>query len=365
MSSDMNNLLALMAQMSKQGKSNLSGMSSMTNFMDNPWIGLLTGTFDPLSQQSQQDIPESTLYNGIISDPTSPLTLQRVAQAIFEENQPVLKVQNEINSMVEDGIYSKDELKSWASQLAAEKADVDKAKTTSSKNNMFAKAGLPNVTEQYSDNPSLAPFSDEARNFMSTLGNQASSMRGEAKSSIKNMAGQNKKLSDQNLNVDEINKLIKQNAKGFVKKTGGSTFGFSALKRVFGGDDTKYKKLDDGTIVGTKPSTSKEDSKQSRSKFETEDKRLKSLLAKAGEYEKKYGKGKKAPVNATYGDLSNPENLAKYFEIQSKIQTANQLDKRASDYGGSVISDAERSGRNPLMDQMAQRMLAIRLAMGQ
>lgn len=370
---DINPLLQMML-LSKQGKSNMGDMSSMINFLDNPWLGILTGSYDPLSQQSQQDIPTSETYDYIANDPNSPLALKRVAQMVVEENLPVHVVKNEIKNMKIDGGYSTDELNDVANKLVSERADVAKAKDSSAKSNMFSKAGFPNYTEQYSDNPELAPFDPEARKYMSSLSDQASSLRGQADFDTRNIAGQNKKLAAQNLNAEQIQKLLKQNAKEMLrgpnvnsrisKENLSRMLPFQTIGRIFdnpfNNDEPFFSKK--GTLLDKSGRGANEQQVKDNQKKE---KQLKSQLAKAKAYEKKYGKGSKAPVNEVYGDLRDPANLAKYFEIQSKIQTANQLERQAKEYGGSVISKAEQQGRTPFMDQLTQRMLATRLTTGQ
>lgn len=371
---DINPLLQMML-LSKQGKSNMGDMSSMINFLDNPWLGILTGSYDPLSQQQQQeDIPSSPNYDYIASDPNSPLTVKRVAQMVVEEGLPIHVVQNEIKGMRNEGGYGQDELKSLANTLVSERANVAKAKESSAKSNMFSKAGFPNYTEQYSDNPELAPFNPEARKYMSTLAQQASSLRGQADFDTRKNARQNEKLAAQNLNAEEIQKLLKQNAKEMLrgpnknsrisKENLSRMLPFQTIGRIFdnpfNNDEPFFSKK--GTLLDKSGRGANE---QQVKDYQKKEKQLKSQLAKAKAYEKKYGKGSKAPVNEVYGDLRDPENLAKYFEIQSKIQTANQLERQAKEYGGSVISNAEQQGRTPFMDQLTQRMLATRLTTGQ
>jgi hypothetical protein len=369
---DINPLIQMML-LSKQGKNNMGDMSSMVNFLDNPWLGILTGSYDPLTQQQQQDVPASETYDYIASDPNSPLALKRVAQMIVEENLPVHVVKNEIKNMKIDGGYNQDDLNEVANKLVSERADVAKAKNSSAKNNMFSKAGFSDYTEQYSDNPELAPFNPEARNYMSSLAQQASSLRGQADFDTKNIAGQNKKLAGQNLNAEQIQKLLKQNAKEMLRGPNANSriskenlsrmLPFQTIGRIFdnpfNNDEPFFSKK--GTLLDKSGRGANEQQVKDSMKKEKE---LKSQLAKAKAYEKKYGKGSKAPVNEVYGDLRDPKNLAKYFEIQSKIQTANQLERQAKEYGGSVISNAEQQGRTPFMDQLTQRMLATRLTTG-
>jgi len=192
------------------------------------------------------------------------------------------------------------------------------------------------------------------------LANQASSMRSEANLSTRNMAGQNKKLAKKNLSVPEIQKLLDdvQNEKYNLEDQTAwwspqaainDIAPLSVLKGVFRNPFKKHENKD----------------KKLKSELNAQEEALKKKLSQAKVAEKKFGKGQKAPVNEVYGDLSDPKNLAKYFEIQSKIQTANQLEKQASDYGGSVISRAEQEGRTPFMDQYAQRALALRMLTGQ
>jgi len=369
---DINPLIQMML-LSKQGKNNMGDMSSMVNFLDNPWLGILTGSYDPLSQQQQEDVPASETYDYIASDPNSPLALKRVAQMVVEENLPVHVVKNEIKNMKIDGGYSQDELNDVANKLVSERADVAKAKSSSAKNNMFSKAGFSDYTEQYSDNPELAPFNPEARNYMSSLAQQVASLRGQADFDTKNIAGQNKKLAEQNLNAEDIQKLLKQNAKEMLRGPNKNSriskdnlsrmLPFQTIGRIFDNpfnNDEPFFSLK-GTLLDKSGRGANEQQVKDAMKKE---KQLKSELAKAKAYEKKYGKGSKAPVNEVYGDLRDPKNLAKYFEIQSKIQTANQLERQAKEYGGSIISNAEQQGRTPFMDQLTQRMLATRLTTG-
>lgn len=373
---DINPLLQMML-LSKKGKSNMGDMSSMANFLDNPWLGILTNSYDPLSQQQQQeDMPSSETYDYIASDPNSPLAAKRVAQMVFEENLPIHVVKNEIKKMNIDGGFGTEEMESLANTLVSERADVAKAKSSSAKNNMFSKAGFSNYTEQYSDNPALAPFNPEARNYMSTLAQQAASLRGQADFDTKNIAGQNKKLASQNLNSDQIKALMKQTGKERMKAGSNSRFDgllddmlpFGVIQKVF--DNPFNNEGPFFSLEGTGLDRSAKNELRGKNRKEIQDvikkeKELKSALAKAQSYEKKHGKGSKAPINEVYGDLRDPNNLAKYFEIQSKIQTANQLERQAKEYGGSVISNAEQQGRTPFMDQLTQRMLATRLTTGQ
>jgi hypothetical protein len=347
MSNDMNNLLALMAEMSKKGKSNLTGMSSMVNFMDNPFIGMLTGTYNPLSQQSQVNIPESVLYNDIVNDPNAPLTLKRVAQGIVEEGQPVLKIQNEINSMVDDGMYSKDELKSWATQLAAEKADVDRAKNSASNNSVLGKAGFSEYTDQYSDNPDIAPFDEQTRGYISNLKDLASKSRAKGESLGKGFAETSGSGYDPK-NI--IANIMQRGGLQAVDLPGRLTKSFAEAKKNESGLIDKATAIKLVNEMG-----SNRDPKKQKA---VKEKLFKVISSSDLKPYTKTSKGQ-------FGDLNNPKNLAKYFEWQSAVQSANQLEKQANDYRDTTIAKAEKSGRTPAMDEMAQRMLAIRLATGQ
>ena len=347
MSNDMNNLLAMMAGIGKKGKSNLSGMSSMMNYMDNPFIGMLTGTYNPLSQQSQANIPESKLYNNIIGDPNAPLTLKRVAQGIVEEGQPVLKIQNEINSMVDDGVYSKDELKSWASQLAAEKADVDRAKHSASSNSVLGKAGISEYTDQYSDNPDLAPFDQQTRDYISNVKDLASKSRAKGDSLGKGFADTVYTGYDPKNLIAEFGRrgaLLPSDLPGRLYKS------FAEAKK------NDLGLIDKATAIKlVNEMGSDRDPKKQKAVKE----RLFKVISSTDP------KTKTRTNKQQFGDLNNPKNLAKYFEWQSAVQSANQLEKQANDYRDTTIAKAEKTGRTPAMDEMANRMLAIRLAMGQ
>ena len=357
--SDLSSMLPFLVQ-GKQGKSNLSALMAMLGALDNPFLGVMSGAYDPLSQQSQgQDIPESPIYDDINMTPESPATLKRVAQVVVDENLPLHRVNKIIEDMQVDSSYSTEDLKSVASQLYSEKNARDAAMNKSKSDNLFAKAGLPNITEQYSDNPALAPFNAEALNYMNELGGTASSLRGQADYATRNIAGANKKAAAQNLNVEQIQKLLKDNAKQFVKQNNkaqvagdmlsgaktalGKMFVAPALAPLFGKDFPKSDGAEKKKIMD----------------YQKKEKELKSALAKAKQYETKYGKGTKAPINEVYGDLSDPKNLAKYFEIQSKIQNAAALDKQTKDYASGIIGKAEAEGRTPTTDAVTKRIMGL------
>jgi hypothetical protein len=356
----------------KKSKANTSGMAAGINFLTDPWLGVLTGTYDPLSQNQQQDVPDLTVYNDIVNDPNADKAALRIAQAIVEENQPQYKVSKEIDNMVPSDVYTTDDLKSLAQDLFREKESRNKAMSSSKGNDMFAKAGLPNITEQYSDNPDLAPFDPVARKYMSDLAQQAGSLRSQAKFETRNIAGANKKLASQNLNAEQIQKLLEQNAKQMMKGAGqtsrlkqdwSSILPFQTIQRIF---DNPFNNEEpflstEGTIIDK---TGRGKNEQVFKNYQKKEKELKSALAKAKQYETKYGKGSKAPINEVYGDLSDPKNLAKYFQIQSKIQGANKLEKAAQKYGSDIIGQAEAGGRTPTMDALAKRVLLNKLVGG-
>lgn len=365
--SDLSSMLPFLVQ-GKQGKSNLSALMAMLGALDNPFLGVMSGAYDPLSQQSQgQDVPESPIYDDINMTPESPATLKRVAQAVVDENLPLHRVNKIIEDMQVDSSYSTEDLKSVASQLYAEKNARDAAMNKSRSDNLFTKAGLPNITEQYSDNPALAPFNAEALNYMNELGGTASSLRGQADYATRNIAGANKKAAAQNLNAEQIQKLLKQNAKDMMKGAGqtsrlkqdwSSILPFQTIKRVF---DNPFNNEEpflstEGTIIDK---TGRGKNEQVFKDYQKKEKELKSALAKAKQYETKYGKGSKAPINEVYGDLSDPKNLAKYFEIQSKIQNAAALDKQAKDYASGIIGKAEAEGRTPTTDAVTKRIMGL------
>jgi len=341
---DMNSLLQMFL-LSKQGKNNLSNMSSMAGFLDNPWIGVLTGTYDPLSQQA--DIPESFNYDYIANDPNESLTAKRVAQMVVEEGLPMHVVRNEIDNMATDDKYSADELKSLANTLASEKADVDKAKSNVNKNSIFAKAGIPEITERYSDNPDLAPFDEQTRSYVSNLKDLASKSRakGESlgKSFVTNTSGSG--LDPKNL----IANIMQRGGLQPVDLPGRLTKSIAKAKK------NEFGLIDKATAIKL---VNEMGSSRDPKKQETVKKKLMKVISSTDP--KTYTKTAKQQ----YGDLSNPKNLAKYFEWQSAVQSANQLEKQANDYRDATIAKAEQAGRTPTMDQVAQRMFATRLATG-
>lgn len=341
---DMNSLLQMFL-LSKQGKNNLGDMSSMAGFIDNPWIGVLTGTYDPLSQQA--DIPESFNYDYIANDPNESLTAKRVAQMVVEEGLPMHVVRNEIDNMATDDKYSADELKSLANTLASEKADVDKAKSNVNKNSIFAKAGIPEITERYSDNPDLAPFDEQTRSYVSNLKDLASKSRvkGESlgKSFVTNTSGSG--LDPKNL----IANILQRGGLQPVDMPGRLT------KSIAGAKKNEFGLIDKAAAIKL---VNEMGSDRDPKKQEAVKKKLFKVISSTDP--KTYTKTSKQQ----FGDLSNPKNLAKYFEWQSAVQSANQLEKQANDYRDTTIAKAEQAGRTPTMDQVAQRMFATRLATG-
>jgi hypothetical protein len=331
---DINSLLA-MALMGKKGKSNLSGMSSMLNFFDNPMVGLLTGSFDPLSQQ-QQDIPTMDTYDNIANNPNESKSVLEIAKQIVDEGKPYFQVAHFIdNNLADFGGYLPEELKNIAKTLDSEKKARDKA-MSKTKTDIFSKAGLPNVTEKYSDNPDLVKFNPVANDYVSGLIDQASSLMSQA---------------------DQLKKS--GSFKGRQSTTGYSQKDLlSAMKKS--GFDSKTKQYqtasslkpdEHGLITGANLDTVKSLlGDQFKTDYDLRKLKPKTIGPKASQKE--------------YGDLSDPEALANYFAIQSKIQSANKLATKASDYKSGIVNQAEAKGQTPLMDTLAKRMMQIRAITG-
>jgi len=77
---------------------------------------------------------------------------------------------------------------------------------------------------------------------------------------------------------------------------------------------------------------------------------------------KKPGKGgQPKSFSSSFGDLSKKKNLENYLRTVGAEQEANRLAKQAMDLQYQAIADAESQGRTPLMDMLAQRILASRM----
>jgi len=334
---DINTLLALMGGMGKKSKSNLTGMSSMLNFFDNPMVGLLTGSFDPLSQQDQQDVPTMDTYDIIANNPEESKSVLEIARQIVDEGKPYFQVSHFIdNNLADFGGYLPEELKNIAKTLDSEKKARDTALSKNKNTNMFSKAGLPNVTEQYSDNPSLVKFNSSANNYTSSLIDQAYSLFSQAEQQKKNSKFKGRGSTTGYNQQDLLNAMRKA---GFDKKT-------EQYKTA-----SNLKADENGLIAGANLDTVKGlVGDQFKTKRDLRNLKPKTVGPKAGQKE--------------YGDLSDPETLANYFAIQSKIQSGNQLARKAREYKGGLINQAESQGRTPLMDTLAKRMMQIRSITG-
>jgi hypothetical protein len=334
---DMNSLLALMGGMGKKSKSNLSGMSSMLNFFDNPLVGLLTGSFDPLSQQSQEDVPTMNTYDIIANNPDESKSVLEIAKQIVDEGKPYFQVAHFIdNNLADFGGYLPEELKNIAKTLDSEKKARDTALSKNKKTDIFSKAGLPNVTEQYSDNPSLVKFNGTANDYTSGLIDQAASLFSQADQLKKSGKFKGRQSTTGYNQKDLLNAMRKA---GFDKTT-------QQYKTASG-----LKADQNGLIAGANLDTVKGlVGNQFKTDYDLRKLKPKTVGAKASQKE--------------YGDLSDPEALANYFAIQSKIQSANQLATKAMDYKSGIINQAERAGHTPLMDTLAKRMMQIRSITG-
>jgi len=331
---DMSNILPLLL-LSKQGKSNLSGINSMANYLDNPFVGLLTGSFDPLSQQ-QQNVPEMETYNSIANNPEEAKSVLEVAKQIVDEDKPYYQVAHFIdNNLADFGGYLPEDLKNIARTLESEKKTRNNA-LANSKMDMFGKAGLPNITERYSDNPNLVQFNDIANDYTSRLVDQAMSLMSQAEQQKKTARFKGRQTTTGYSQKDLLKAMGKE---GWTSDT-------PAFQTV-----SKLKADERGLLTGANLD------------------QVKQLLGKnlTSDYELRKVKPKTIGPKASqkeYGDLSDPEALANYFAIQSKIQSANKLAKQALDYKSGIINQVEAQGRTPLMDTLAKRVTNTRKVTG-
>lgn len=319
---------------SAAGKKQAGNIGSMIDFLSDPWLGVLTGGYDPLSGvESQASRP---LMDQIANDPDAPPIVGSIARAIAE-GQPIYKVNRLIRDTQDRGGYGEPELKAIAADLASEDAAYRKA--SSSKSDMFSKAGLPAFTERYSDRPELAPLSADTQSEMQRLFAQASKLKSESESGRKKgketAASEKKQFKDVAADYADKPRLVDP-------KTGIEyTQSLSAnVKR----GDWKNPLNWLPNIVNT--------ATQAGSRT------VEDVLGMS----KKPGTGgKPKSYSASFGDLSKKKNLENYLRTVGAEQEANRLAKQAEDLRGQAIAAAEAQGRTPLMDMLATRILASRL----
>jgi hypothetical protein len=309
----------------------------MLNFFDNPLVGLLTGSFDPLSQQSQEDVPTMNTYDIIANNPDESKSVLEIAKQIVDEGKPYFQVAHFIdNNLADFGGYLPEELKNIAKTLDSEKKARDTALSKNKKTDIFSKAGLPNVTEQYSDNPSLVKFNGTANDYTSGLVDQAASLFSQADQLKKSGKFKGRQSTTGYSQKDLLKAMGKQ---GWTSDT-------PAFQTV-----SKLKADERGLLTGANlDQVNQLLGKRLTSDYELRKIKPKTIGPKASQKE--------------YGDLSDPDALANYFAIQSKIQSANQLATKAMDYKSGIINQAERAGHTPLMDTLAKRMMQIRSITG-
>jgi hypothetical protein len=129
---------------SKSGKTTAGNLGSMMDYLTNPWLGVLTGGYDPLAGVQGQ-AASRPLFDQIANDPNAPEAIGSIARSIAD-GEPMYKVNRMIEELPDTGGYTRDELRSLANDLSSENASYQKSLTT--KTDMFTKAGLPALTER-------------------------------------------------------------------------------------------------------------------------------------------------------------------------------------------------------------------------
>lgn len=319
---------------SAAGKKTSGNIGSMIDFLSDPWLGVLTGGYDPLSGvQSQASRP---LMDQIANDANAPEIVGAVARAVAE-GQPIYKINKMIRDSQDRGGYTEQDLKSLASDLASEDAAYQKA--SSSKSDIFSKAGLPAFTERYSDRPELAPLDDATRSEMQRLLAQSAKLKSQSESG--RATGKSAATAEQKMFKD-VAASYQDKPRLVDPKTG--TEYTQSLSENFKRKDWKnplnWLTNITNTVVQAGSRTAED---------------VLGMSKKAGPG------GRPKTFSSSFGDLSKKKNLENYLRTVGAEQEANRLAKEAADLQGQAIVSAEAQGRTPLMDMLAQRILASRL----
>jgi len=343
MSQDWMGLLALL-NTSASGKKQSGNIESMIDYLMDPWLGVLTGGYDPLA--GVQSGASRPLMDQIANDPEAPEIVGSIARAVAE-GQPGYKINKMIRDTTDRGQYTEQELKSLASDLLQEDAAFKKASTSGT--DIFTKAGLPAITERYSDRPELAPLSLETGQAISGLVNQSDELRRQyellAGTAKRNAAGYKKPTSYEQafkdvMEAEAAYKLATEKVPTKDKPAANIT------ENPFG---VTYG--DDG--VSMTPNTPENMRKLATKELARLKSARKTLAATP--------KDRKPAFNENWGDLNDPATVKRYLQAQATLQESNRLAAEAGRTQSKAIAKGEAEGRTPLMDMLAQRILASRL----
>jgi hypothetical protein len=214
---------------------------------------------------------------------------------------------------------------------------------------MFTKAGLPALTERYSDRPELAPLSADTRKAIGDLTTKAGGLEREylnmLASAQRAAAGYKKPASRAQAEED-----VRQAEAGYkmaMEKVPTSENPVANItENPFG---ITYG--DNG--VSMTPNTPKNMEKLA-AKALADLKKAKKVLAATP-------KDRPVAFNKNWGDFNDPNTVANYLQAQGKIQEASRLKSDAAGLQAQAIAQGEAGGRTPLMDMLATRILASRL----
>ena len=329
---------------SAAGKKQAGNIGSMMDYLTDPWLGVLTGGYDPLS--GVQSGASRPLMDQIASDPSAPEIVGSIARAVAE-GQPEYKIRQMIRNTTDRGEFTEEELRSLASDLLQENASFQKASST--KTDMFTKAGLPAFTERYSDRPELAPLSAETRQAMGDLTSRAGNLEREYANMLataqREAAGYKKPMSRAQAEED-----VRQAEAGYKMATEKIPTKENPVANI---TENPFGITYGDNGVSMTPNTPK-NMKKLADKALADLKKAKKILAATP-------KDKKAAFNKTWGDFNDPAVVSRYLQAQGKIQEANRLRAGAEGLATQAIAQGEAQGRTPLMDMLATRILASRL----
>lgn len=334
---------------SAAGKKQAGNIGSMINFMSDPWLGVLTGGYDPLSAVGGMNVPQRYRMDQIVNDPNAPEILKSVASSIAQ-GVPLYQVLREIDVVGGGGDYTTDELKSFARELDSEQQQFVQAQSKGG-TDMFSKAGLPSITERYSDRPELAPLSRDTQLEMQKLLSQAEELR--RKGELGRQAASRVPKVKPGLSYEDAVKQMEAAGAAYKlaseKIPSASRPAANITENPFG---VTYG-ADGLSMTPNTPEAMSRLASEAKVKFENAKKVLAAMP--------KPGTGKKPAISKTWGDLSDPENLKRYFAATGAEQKANYLASQAKQIQAKAIAKGEAQGRTPLMDMLATRILASRL----
>lgn len=331
---------------SAAGKKQAGNIGSMIDFLADPWLGVLTGGYDPLAGV-QQNVPSRYRMDQIANDPEAPDALKSVASSIAQ-GVPIYQVLREIDAVGDTGGFTRDELKSFARELDSEQQQFMKASSQGG-SDMFSKAGLPSITERYSDRPELAPLSADTQLEMRRLLSQAG--EAERRAELGRQAAGRAPKPKKGLSYEQAKKEMESAGAAYklatekvpTKDRPAANITENPFGVTYGDDGV--------SMTPNTPENMSRLAEEARVRYE----KAKKVLAATPK------NPKKAAISKTWGDLNDPENLKRYFASTGAQQKANYLRSQAQDLQSQAIAGAEAQGRTPLMDMLANRILASRL----